>query len=132
MRAGEQHVCEAGFRGTSMLPIRLGARRALGGMRMPEQQLLLAVLENAVASFQRHALSRERGARREFAEAHDWLFSDDSSWPLAFVNVCQALDLEPRYLREGLAAWLDDAHTAAAKSEAAARHDRARAVSGTS
>jgi hypothetical protein len=72
-------------------------------MVMPERRLMLAVLENAVMALERHATSQGRGPTREFTEAHDWIFSDDASWPFAFVNVCDALDLDPRYVRCGLA-----------------------------
>ena len=68
----------------------------------PEQRLVVAVLQDAVADFQRHAL--DLGPR--FAEIRDWLFSDDASWPFAFVNLCSALDLDPGHIRCGLADWL--------------------------
>jgi hypothetical protein len=34
-----------------------------------------------------------------------WLESDDMSWPFSFASICQALDMEPTYLRTGLADW---------------------------
>ena len=38
-----------------------------------------------------------------------WLDSDDMSWPFSFASICQALDMEPEYLRRGLRYWRDRA-----------------------
>jgi hypothetical protein len=82
---------------------------AVGRALAPEQRLALAVLQDAVADFQRHAF--DLGPR--FAEMRDWIFSDDASWPFTFVNLCSALDLDPSHLRCGLAGWLIRAHAEA-------------------
>ena len=73
----------------------------------PEKRLMLAVLEDGVGTFQKYAGATGRRARRLFAEAEDWFTSEDTSWPFAFVNICQALGLEPLYLRKGLRRWHD-------------------------
>lgn len=70
-----------------------------------EKRLMLAVLEEAVATFQRHLDSKARHGQRVFAEAEEWIQSADSSWPFAFENICHALDINPEYLRRGLERW---------------------------
>lgn len=100
-------------------PEPMGAR---GSKLMPEQRLALAVLESAVAAFQRHAGS----ATPAFIEARDWLFSDDARWPFAFVNVCAALALEPIHLRRGLGVWLHKNGIEADRPAAATARRRTR------
>ncbi len=48
-----------------------------------------------------------RGARRRrlFREAAEWFASHDVSWPFAFENVCEALALEPEWIRRALQRW---------------------------
>ncbi len=73
---------------------------------VPEKRLMLAVLEDAIASFQRNCIQprqTENGADDIDVEA--WLESDDMSWPFSFASICQALNMEPEYLRKGLSHW---------------------------
>ncbi len=70
-----------------------------------ERRLVAAVLEDAVACFQKHLGAEDRRNRKLYADAEAWLFSDDDSWPFAFVNVCEALDIQPPFLRRGLLLW---------------------------
>jgi len=39
---------------------------------------------------------------RLFKEAEEWNFEDDHEWPFSFINICQAVDMNPKYLRKGL------------------------------
>ena len=71
----------------------------------PEKRLMLAVLEDAVATFQRYVDARNRRGQRLFREAEEWVASDDTEWPFAFENICHTLDIEPDFLRRGLARW---------------------------
>lgn len=77
--------------------------RAAGGVSLqPEKRLMLAVLEEAVATFQRHAAANTRLGNRLFADVEAWIDSDDGGWPFSFLNICHALGLEPAYVRSGL------------------------------
>jgi hypothetical protein len=67
-----------------------------------EKRLMLAVLEEAVATFQRRLEAKTRRGQRLFREAEDWIGSADTSWTFAFENVCHTLGLDPEYLRGGL------------------------------
>ena len=71
----------------------------------PEKRLMLAVLEDAVATFQRYVDARNRRGQRLFREAEEWVLSDDTEWPFAFENICHTLDIEPDFLRRGLSRW---------------------------
>jgi hypothetical protein len=70
-----------------------------------EKRLMLAVLEEAVATFQRHVDAKTRHGQRVFQEADEWIRSTDGSWPFAFENICNALEINPEYLRRGLERW---------------------------
>jgi hypothetical protein len=61
----------------------------------PDKRLMLAVLEEAVTTFQRHAAAQTRAGRRLFADVEAWIAIDDVHWPFSFVNICHTLGLEP-------------------------------------
>jgi hypothetical protein len=70
-----------------------------------EQRLLLAVLEEAVRTFQRYLDGEGRRSRRLLREVEAWFASDDPTFPFSFVPLCDALGLDPSYLRSGLRRW---------------------------
>jgi hypothetical protein len=67
--------------------------------REPERRLLVAMLLDAIEDLQ-----SQRDGRR--AEVLAWVAATDVCWPLSFVTVCGALDLDPVTLR---ALFLDGA-----------------------
>ncbi len=71
----------------------------------PEIRLMLAVMEDAVATYQRYASEPGRRNRRLFEEAESWINSTDTTWPYSFENICAALRFEPETLRKGLQSW---------------------------
>jgi hypothetical protein len=95
------------FEPETVLPSQLidGGRFTASGM--PEKRLLLAVLEDAVITFQRYATSTKRRGQRLFRETEEWIVSDDVASACSFQNICDALGFESRYLRQGLLAWRD-------------------------
>ena len=71
-----------------------------------EKRLMLAVLEEAVATFQRHIHDDTGRSGRPFRDVEEWFHSKESlSWPFAFENVCHTLEIDPEYLRRGLEVW---------------------------
>ncbi len=64
--------------------------------------LVRAILDDAIACYQKQFESDGRRAHRLAAEAEAWLFSDEDTWPFTFVNVCAALGIEPDFLRRQL------------------------------
>lgn len=71
----------------------------------PEEKLMVAVLDDAIACFQKYAFARDRKGKVLFQEAEEWLQATSHDWPVSFVNVCEILELAPDYLRRGLAQW---------------------------
>jgi hypothetical protein len=65
----------------------------------PEARLALAVLKDAVGVFMGAPEVSGRRAWRELREVEGWLASDDTAWPLSFVNVAALLGLDPDYVR---------------------------------
>ena len=91
----------------SILPGQLIESYRLDASAMPEKRLLLAVLEDAVITFQRYTTSTHRRGRRLFREAEEWIVSDDVCWACSFQNICDVLGFDSQYLRQGLLAWRD-------------------------
>jgi hypothetical protein len=83
----------------------------------PEEKLMLAVLDDAIACFQKYAFARDRKGKVLFQEAEEWVQATNHDWPFSFVNVCEILGFAPDYLRQGLGQW----KTAKLKSRAKAK-----------
>ncbi len=73
----------------------------------PHLRLMLAVLEDALNIIREPARHVRAGRRRLVRETIDWVLSDDVAWPFSFRNVCEALNIDERRLRNRLAPWLE-------------------------
>lgn len=71
----------------------------------PEKKLLLAVLEDAIACFQKYLFAKDGKGKILFLEAEEWILDGDTDWLFSFANVCDLLSFEPNYLRDGLIRW---------------------------
>ena len=71
----------------------------------PEKRLILAVLDDAVACFQKYVSAQKPKEKALFQEAEEWLMEKDSDWAFSFENICESLGLAPDYLRKGLVQW---------------------------
>jgi hypothetical protein len=71
----------------------------------PERELMVAVLEEALADYQRCWKARDKKGMKRFADAQAWIVNTDSEWIFSFINCCGALGIEPGYLRQGLLRW---------------------------
>jgi hypothetical protein len=91
-----------------VLPAQIFGKPGLDASLVPEKRLLLAVLEEAVVTFQRYATEHGRRGRRLFREAEEWMGSEELFWPCSFRNICDVLGLDPGYLRQGLRRWRDE------------------------
>jgi hypothetical protein len=94
----------------------------------PEYRLIVAVLEDAVDCYQKHAFARETKARQLFDDAAEWIASDDRHWPYSFVSICDILGLNPEYIRRGLEDW-KGRQTIATRSAGLRRHPHTQADS---
>ena len=91
-----------------------------GTVRTGEQRLMAAVLEDAIAVYfkpippgtarLRPKLQQEQG------EADQWLRSNDCGSVFSFLRICEALNLDPQYLRRGLRRLHDQAVTGGSHS----------------
>ena len=70
----------------------------------PETALMYAVLEDAFLCFHKQFEPDQRFMQRAH-EAEDWFLSDNSRWLFSFLSVCDALGLEPTYIRQKLKNW---------------------------
>ena len=75
------------------------------GCLQSEKKLMFAVLLDAIECFQKYAVLPGSHARRLFENAEEWIFENNRDWPFSFVNVCEAMEIDPSYLRKGLAKW---------------------------
>ena len=65
---------------------------------------MYAVLENAFLCFHKQFEPDQRFMRHA-REAEDWFYNDDSRRLFSFLSICDALELEPRYIRLKLKHW---------------------------
>jgi len=71
----------------------------------PEKKLMSAILEDAVACFQKYIFARDSKGRALFRETEQWVEDKGGDAIFAFNNVCEVLGLDPNYLRDGLRKW---------------------------
>jgi hypothetical protein len=88
-----------------MLPSQFYFRGGLDASLQPEKRLMLAVMEDAVGTFQKYVWARDRAGQRLLAEVEEWFESHDIDWPYSFVNICHALNLDVDFMRDGLRRW---------------------------
>lgn len=67
----------------------------------PEARLMLAVLEEALATFRRGLTSQVPLERQRYREVEAWLRCTDSDSPFAFESICWTLRMDPDYVRSG-------------------------------
>lgn len=71
----------------------------------PEKALLLAILQDAIASYQKYYSARDRAGKERFKEAEQWIMLEGDDWIFTFDNVCELLGLDPKYVRRGVLEW---------------------------
>src|SRR5262249_22936368 len=77
----------------------------MAGARLtePQKRLMLAVLMSAVSDCQRRtAIPAQAADRRATSEALEYVASTDRKWPFSFENLCEAVGLDPGWLRRSL------------------------------
>ena len=82
-----------------------------------ERRLMLAVLEDAIDCYQKYANTSDLRGRQLFAESQDWIMSPDKRWLFSFENICQIVDMNPDYIRQGLKRWVVEQAKVAAASD---------------
>jgi hypothetical protein len=71
----------------------------------PEKKLMLAVLEDAIACYQKYIFAQEGKGKVLAQETEQWLLDENSDWLFSFDNVCETLGFDPAYMREGMMRW---------------------------
>ena len=77
--------------------------------RQPEKSLMSAVLLDAVECFHKYPFLHDEYENRLFREAENWILDNDREWLFSFINICEALAIDPHYLRKGLLRWKQNA-----------------------
>ncbi len=77
----------------------------LSALKHGVNALLSAILTDAVTCFKTHVTATTPRARRLGQETEEWFFRDEPEWPFSFVSICEALNLDPDYIRRGLQQW---------------------------
>ena len=93
---------EAELQPDILLPCQLGDGLFGAARLQPEKRLQLAVLEDAVLTFERSVGVDGARPQRLLAEVEAWVASDATDWPFAFVTICDTLNIDPDYVRSGL------------------------------
>ncbi len=93
------------FQPDSLLPVQYFENFRRKVQTEPEKRLLLAVLEDALACYQKHFSSRGGRGMRLFRETEEWIFREDSTRPFSFTNICEVVGFDPQYIRNGLLKW---------------------------
>lgn len=70
-----------------------------------EYRLLIAVLQDALECWFRYRHARRTRERRLFHEVSEWFSARDRDWLFAFECICDHLELDPNYIRQGLKQW---------------------------
>jgi hypothetical protein len=71
----------------------------------PEKKLMLAVLEDAIACYQKYFFARDGKGKALFLEAESWVEERSGEGVFSFDSVCEILGLDPAYLRRGMREW---------------------------
>jgi hypothetical protein len=71
----------------------------------PEKRLMLAVLEDGIACFQKYVAARDSRGKKYFQETEEWVLEEPSERLYSFANVCETLGFNADYLRRGLMRW---------------------------
>lgn len=82
------------------------------------RQVMLAVLQDAVKTFEQGLHSSRAVDRQRFNEVDRWVASDDTDRLFTFENVCNALGLDPAYMRDGLRRLKVEAYSTANEGSA--------------
>ena len=69
-----------------------------------QKELAAGILKQAALDLRRFHGATSAVEREFYLDAYRWVMSDDCSWPFSFLNVCQALNLEPATSREEILA----------------------------
>jgi hypothetical protein len=84
----------------ALMPAQFFTHRERRNAQDSIRRLMYAILEDAVSVY----TSEVRSARqsRTFQQTRRWIDSNDRAWVFSFLRICEALDLDPEYIRRGV------------------------------
>ena len=71
----------------------------------PEKRLMLAILEDGIFCYLDNLHATGSKKKRLFEDAAAWIAENEGDWVFSFASVCDALDINPQYVRQGLLRW---------------------------
>ena len=71
----------------------------------PEKKLMLAILEDGIACFQKYVFAHDGKGKALFREAETWVEDKGGEAVFSFDSVCECLGLDPDYVRRGMRTW---------------------------
>ena len=71
----------------------------------PEKRLMLAILEDGIHCYFDNLHAGGSKKKRLFEDAAAWIVEINGDWVFSFESVCDALGLNPAYVRQGLLRW---------------------------
>jgi len=74
-------------------------------IREGEKRLMLALLENAIEDFQKYVRANDQTGKELFTAAEEWFLATDNDSLFSFENICEYLQINSNYLRQGLLRW---------------------------
>jgi hypothetical protein len=69
------------------------------------KRMMIAMLEDAIDVYRKHASTRGGKHERAFREAERWFELRDRSWLFSFESVCDTLGIDAGRLRQALVVW---------------------------
>jgi hypothetical protein len=90
------------FHPDPVIPIQYLATFRRNSYLEPEKELMLAVLEDAVACLQKYAPATNAKGKSLLRDTKNWILAEDDDWIFSFNNVCETLGLNPTFVRRAL------------------------------
>ncbi len=93
------------LRADALMPAQFYPARRGSASVEPIMRLMGGILADAVRSFQRNFDAQTASRREEFSEARHWIFRGQRDGVFSFEDICEALDIDPRRLRQLIVRW---------------------------
>ncbi len=90
------------FEPDALLPSQFYAAFRAGSAIAGEKRLMLAVLEDALDCYRKYASANDGQGLQLFRDVDVWITSRDRRWYYSYENICDTLEIDADYLREGL------------------------------
>ncbi len=90
------------FEPDALLPAQFYAAFRTGSAIAGEKRLMLAVLEDALDCYRKYADAVDAPGRQLFRDVDIWITSRDRRWYYSYENICDTLEIDADYLRDGL------------------------------